>query len=180
MIEITAETEGAADYTTRPGGGQAYAFTGTNPLTLPGYQGINEDNERSVALWIKTTMEGRGTIMHWGEPGLFSRNTFARQPDGFIRFEVQGGGWNAQTDISDGDWHHIAYTYDGNDVRLYVNGEEEFHVTGIELDTGVEGYTDVEIGTQMGGNPFEGAMEDVRIFDVALSAEDIKTLSEMN
>lgn len=180
LIEITAETEGAAEYTIRPGGGQAYEFTGSNPLTLPGYAGINEDNERTVALWVKTTMSGRGVMLHWGESGTFSRSTFAIQPAGFMRYEVQGGGWNAQTDIKDGEWHHVAYTYDGSNVRMFVNGEEEVSISGIELDTGVEGYTDVYIGSMMGNQLFEGAMEDVRIFDVALSEEDIKILSEMN
>ncbi len=180
LIEITAETEGAAEYTNRPGGGKAYEFTGNNPLILPGYKGINEDNERTVALWVKTTMEGRGVMLHWGESGMLSRSTFSIQPDGFIRYEVQGGGWNAQTDIKNSEWHHVAYTYDGDNIHQYVDGELEQSVSGIELDTGVEGYTDVDIGTMMGNQVFEGAMDDVRIFDVALSAEDIKILSEMN
>jgi PKD repeat protein len=179
-IELVAETAGAADYTIRPGGGEAFAFNGSNALTLPGYNGINGAGPRSVAMWVNSTSTARGVLTNWGAAGTFSRATFAIQPAGFIRFEYQGGGQNASTVITDGQWHHVAYTYDGSTIILYVNGEPEFTVTGVTLRTGEAGETEVTVGSQYGAAQYIGGMDDFRIFDVALSPEDVKILSEMN
>ncbi len=119
-------------------------------------------------------------MVHWGEPGTFSRSTFAVQPAGFIRYEFQGGGMNAVTEINDGEWHHVAYTYDGSDIILYVNGEAENSLTEVTLNTGTEGETDVNIGSLLGNQLLVADIDDVRIFDVALSPEDVKILSEMD
>lgn len=180
LIDLVAETAGAADYTIRPGGGEAFSFNGSNALTLPGYNGINADGPRSVAMWVRTATTTRGVMANWGAAGRFSRATFAIQPDGFIRFEYQGGGFNAITEINDGQWHHVAYTYDGSDIILYVNGEEENSQTGVTLLTGSEGETEVTIGSQYGAAQWIGDVDDVRIFDVALSPEDVRILSEMD
>ena len=33
-----------------------------------------------------------------------------------------------QTKVADGNWHHIAMTYDKKDAKLYINGTEEAKV----------------------------------------------------
>ncbi len=157
--DVTAETEGTPGYEEWPGTGKAYVFDGgDNPLKLPGYHGINGDHPRTVALWVNTNMDDRGVMMNWGESAPESRGTFAIQPAGFIRYEYQGppppGGWNAQTDITDGEWHHVAYTYDGDMVRIYVNGvEENVSDPDLELNTSNAGTTDVTIGKLFADNP---------------------------
>ena len=34
----------------------------------------------------------------------------------------------SQTKVVDGNWHHIAMTYDKKDAKLYINGKEEAKV----------------------------------------------------
>lgn len=179
LQSITATTSGAAKYTTRPGGGKAYECTGTNPLVIPGYTGINGAGSRSVALWVKTTHAGTSAFVHWGASGTFSRSSFKMQSSGVTRFEYQGGGHNGPTAINDGSWHHIAYTYNGDTIKLYVDGNEVFSVSGKVLRTGNTGETDVNIGSQLGGAIWQGAMDDVRIFDTVLTPAEVLVLSEM-
>ncbi len=179
LIDLIAETGGAADYTIRPGGGGAYSFNGSNALTLSGYNGINGAGHRSVAMWVKTTTTSRGVMANWGANGTFSRATFAIQPAGILRFEYFGGGFNAVTVITDNQWHHVAYTYDGSNIIIYVNGVEESRQTGVTLRTAEVGETEVTIGSQYGTAQWVGAIDDARIFDVALTPDEVRILSEI-
>lgn len=180
LLNITATTSGAQPYSIRPGGGKAFDFNGSNPLIIPDYKGINGAGTRSVALWLKTTYAGGNSgLVHWGASGSFSRSSLKWNKTGTIRFEYQGGGHNGATVINDGTWHHVAYTYDGDTIKMYVDGIEDITVSGKVLRTGEAGETDVSIGSQSGGAIWQGSMDDVRIFDVVLTPAEVKVLSEM-
>lgn len=177
--DITAISNGAPQYDIRPGGGSAFVFTGSNALEVPGYTGVNGAGKRSVALWIKPSSLSTSGLVHWGDSGSFSRSSFKLQNTGVLRFEYQGGGHNGVTNVVDGTWHHVAYTYDGDTIKLYVDGIEDYSISGITLKTGVSGETDINIGSQLEGAFYEGLMDDVRIFDTVLTPEEIKVLSEI-
>jgi len=179
IINITATSAGTPQFGIRPGGGEAYICDGINPLIIPGYTGINGAGARTVALWIKTSSASTSGVVHWGASGTLSRASFKMQNTGVIRFEYQGGGQNGVTPINDGQWHHIAYSYNGDTVKLYVDGVEDFTASGILINTGNAGQTDVNIGSQLGGSIFLGSIDDVRIFDVVLTPAEIVTLSEI-
>lgn len=180
LQNITAVSDGAEQYDIRPGGGGAYVCSGSNPLTIPGYTGVNGAGSRSVALWINTTHEGTSGLVHWGASGTFSRSSFKMQNTGVLRYEYQGGGHNGSTVVNDGTWHHVAYTYDGDTIKLYVDGIEDFTISGKTLRTGETGETDVNIGSQLGGSIFQGKMDDVRIFDTVLTPEEVLILSQID
>jgi len=180
LLDIAAVTDGAPTYGIRPGAGGAYTFTGSNPLSVPDYKGINGAGARSVALWLNTPEPALAGLVHWGASGSFSRSSFKMNKNtGTIRFEYQGGGHNGVTNVADGTWHHVAYTYDGDTIKLYVDGVEDFTISGKVLKTGASGETDVFIGSQAGGSKFIGQMDDVRVFDVMLTPEEVKILSEI-
>ena len=159
--------------------GEAYAFDGTNNLTLQGYTGINGTAPRTVAAWVNTTSTTRTTITHWGEQAIGSRATFAMNGSGVIRYEVAGGGINSIAMVNDGAWHHVAHTFDGSTVRLYVDGVEDAVWETDIINTGVGGETDVEIGAQVGARVFDGLMDQVYIYDKALTAEEILELATL-
>ncbi len=160
-------------------GGLALKFTGSGDVTLSGYTGINGANSRTVACWIKTEWGSTSGLVHWGASGTKSRSSFKYQNTGVIRYEFQGGGINGVTPVNDNAWHHVAYTYDGTTIRLYVDGVEDATLDAI-IDTGVAGETNVNIGSQLGGSLFQGLIDDVRIYDSALTPEQIKFLSDIN
>ncbi|NQU50909.1 MAG: PKD domain-containing protein [Bacteroidetes bacterium] len=181
-VGTAATSSGGTNYELRTlPGGFGFIFDGTtNPLTIPGFTGINGAGSRSVACWIKTTANTANTgIVHWGASGSFSRSSFKYNKTGTIRFEYQGGGHNGATIVNDGEWHHIAYTYDGSTIKLYVDAVEDFTISGKTLRTGEAGETDVNIGSQGTGAKFQGSLDDVRIYDVVLTPEEIVTLSEI-
>ena len=73
------------------------------------------------------------------------------------------------------DWHHVAVTYDGADVKGYVDGVNDLSVAA----TGAINYTANSAGDHLwiGKGPYpdkaEGLIDDAAIFSTALSAADI-------
>jgi hypothetical protein len=73
-------------------------------------------------------------------------------------------------------WMHIAGTYDGAVLRLYINGVEEASLNAI-VGIGTNA-TDLSIGAQADGSGvIEGAIDDVKLFQDALTAEEVAALA---
>jgi len=71
------------------------------------------------------------------------------------------------------EWRHVAFTYDGTDLRLFVNGEAA-GVTHIGRPR-VPGAGPLHIGRRQDGyNYFTGGVDEVRLYRRALSAEEIR------
>ena len=75
-----------------------------------------------------------------------------------------------------GEWYHYAGTYDGSTVRAYMDGElmAESACEGAIADSGI----DVLIGMRPGGDQFNGILDEVAIFNKALTQDDIQTIME--
>ncbi|MEM7166617.1 MAG: Ig-like domain-containing protein [Planctomycetota bacterium] len=79
-------------------------------------------------------------------------------------------------------WTHAAAVYDGSELRLYKDGVEVGSVPmsgPIDMDPAVG----VAIGNQppgAGARPFDGCIDDVRVYDRALSLEEIEALADVS
>jgi len=73
---------------------------------------------------------------------------------------------------SAGAWYHIAGTFDGTNFRIHVNGDTESTVNHPGVN---EATTGLFIGcTSSNATNFNGMIDDVRIYDYALSDAEIK------
>lgn len=91
-----------------------------------------------------------------------------------------GGDGQAKTTTSEWDnetWHHIAWVYDGENVIVYVDGVEEDSVPGGGTHT-VQGDGRFNLGSNAGNNAFDGWMDDLTVWDEALTASDVAALAE--
>ena len=82
--------------------------------------------------------------------------------------------------ITDGQWHHIGLVYDLDTMKrhLYLDGEQV--VVDADFVGGVEttGVLYIGAGPDLDpGNYFSGLVDDVRIYEKALSKEEIATLA---
>jgi len=82
------------------------------------------------------------------------------------------------TALAIGEWFHIAGTYDGINVRIYVNGVQD----GIAALTGNINSTTAPVRIGMGSGtsieqPFDGDIGHVHIRNVALTAGEVATLA---
>ncbi len=176
---------------------KAYSFDGSNDIINLSSTMLNGEASFTLAAWVNfTNISGGGsgyrTIIGKGSGtnsqfGLFANN------NAFI-FEAYNNGSGTYLEItynfnnegiydySNGEWHHVAVTFSPTKAILYVNGEvkgSDIITTGVYTHTSNNSLT---IGNWGGGNqndPFNGAIDDVRIYNNVLSTEMIEIISEV-
>ena len=80
--------------------------------------------------------------------------------------------------FSTSTWYHIVHTYDGSTHKIYVDGSEDVSQSSTVNIYGSTG-NNLIIGAQGGGSIdqfFDGKISNVTIYNVALTAEEVKTL----
>ena len=148
-------------------------------IEIPGYKGVTGTRPRTVAAWIKTK-SSRGEIVAWGLEDFGKMFIF-----GFVRGRVglvpSGGYLYMNAPVNDDAWHHVAVVVEEaerpnlhDNVTLYKDGEPAaIHDIGLldlwPVDTGDK--LDLRIGRR-----FNGLIDEVRLYDRALSGDEIKTL----
>ncbi len=80
--------------------------------------------------------------------------------------------WSDGAPIPPREWSHLAFSYDGNDLRLFVNGQPAGQ-TSIRRPR-VPGKSPLHLGRRQDGyNYFTGGLDEVAIYQRALSAPEI-------
>ncbi len=157
--------------------GLALEFDGTGDyVTVGGPESDFDLNELTVAFWVKV--------------GTFDRQWQSLVTKGDSAWRVHRSSWTNQisfwTDglspndlvstraINDGQWHHVAAVYDGAATYLYIDGVLDASVAA--SGSVVTNTYPVMIGenAEATGRTFDGWMDDVQIYDYALSADDVK------
>jgi L-ascorbate metabolism protein UlaG (beta-lactamase superfamily) len=80
--------------------------------------------------------------------------------------------------ITDGQWHHVGFVWDGSYRSLYVDGIEAARDTAAQnpLQSATSGLR-IGAGKALDAATFfSGLIDDVRIYNVALTADEIETL----
>jgi hypothetical protein len=162
---------------------RALSFDGSNNLvSLTDFDGIVGAAPRTCAAWIKTTSANNMPILGWGPNSTGNKWTFLVQ-SGTVRLEVTGGWVQGTRILNDGQWHHLACTFqndgspDVTDVKLFVDGTAEAVLSSQSaqaLNTLANGP--VTIGTDVQGRFFNGVIDEVRIYNRALTASELATL----
>ncbi len=146
-------------------------------MTTPDASSLDLTNAMTLEAWVRpSALGGWRTVVFKERPGGVVYGLFADQagsrPLGqvFIGSERNATGTSA---LPLNTWTHLATTYDGAVVRLYVNGV----LTGT---TSVSGAMAASTGVlRLGGNGiwgewFAGLIDEVRIYNRVLSAAEIQ------
>ncbi len=159
-------------------------------VDVGGYSGITGISPRTVTAWVKLSEKPTAdqTILAWGD----------RTAGRYWRLKVDESqrlvfscdtGWAAASArlVGDTRWHHIAVALDPlladrprvSDVRLYVDVRPQtvYELAEHPIDTG--GTEDVRIGAShdpAASAPFGGIIDDVRIYEGALSTTHVRTI----
>jgi hypothetical protein len=161
----------------------AYYFDGsTSHISVTNSGNMSPVSAVSVTAWVKTDAVV-GTRMaiydrietHDGF-GLMLANS------GYPRISINGGEASCTSSISvaDQDWHHVAGTYDSavGEINIYVDGVlggTTAYSTPIDYDPEPRN----QIGRFLAGEDyFRGTIDDISIFDQALSAADLLRYAE--
>lgn len=169
----------------------AYAFDGVDDrVVVPDDAKLNLVTGITITAWVKilgSTGDHQVILGKYYRDGWTLRSYILElQPDGrTLQLAIPGvtgdtsssGASSVPLDFN--EWTHVAATYDGHTARVYLNGEE----TGSHAQAGtipVEGSR-VLVGahdTPADRNPLLGSVDEVRLYDRALSAEEIRQLGE--
>jgi len=136
----------------------------------------------SAFAWIKGGASGQMIISQKDGTGSGAAWLCTDSSDGRLMTGLMGPWFNSlesESIITDGQWHHIGlvYDFDGLHRYLYVDGAE------VAKDTDVVGGVDSNGGLYFGagktldaGSFFSGLIDDIRIYDEVLSADEVAEL----
>ena len=177
----------AGDAFGRVGGG--YGFGGTDHLEETPSADLQPE-QLTVSLWVYVPEGPPATRAYpwlvcangheWAD-GHYGIALIDHVPTGFLN--IGGGRGNAQPvrvgeAIRREQWHHLALTYDGAELRLYVDGDERGNAAVGKRRVPVAGGLALgRRGDNSGdGYHFRGVLDEVRLYGRALAAEEIKGL----
>jgi Concanavalin A-like lectin/glucanases superfamily/Domain of unknown function (DUF1929) len=160
--------------------GSALTFDGVDDLvTVPDAGPLNLASGMTLEAWANPTatadwrsllVKARGDDLSYGLYG-----SGADSPAGFVFADRETGSARAGDPLPADTWTHVAATYDGESLRLFVNGAQVAVST-----TGSGPLTPGNGPLTIGGNGvwderFAGRIDEVRVYDRALSAAEIQT-----
>ena len=160
------------------------SFDGTDDyVDIVGYKGVTGETSRTCSAWIKTTAVS-DEIIAWGDDSPGGKWLIRVNEDGALRTEVQGGYIYGTTVVNDGNWHHIVVVLDSDgtpdisEVLLYVDGQLETISDVLDEPISTATGQNVAIGvfTLVQNRYFQGLIDDVRIYDVALNVTQIRAV----
>jgi hypothetical protein len=166
--------------------GSCLAFDGIDDYVLiDGYKGLRGWDSRTCSAWIKTESVS-GEIICWGDiSSVGTKWVFRVDESGGLRVEVKGGYIIGSTDLTDNVWHHVAAVLENDgspnvdEVRLFVDGEEDIISAVASQAVKTNNSVDVRIGsftTEV--RFFNGLVDEVRIYERALSTEEVSALAD--
>lgn len=154
--------------------GSAAVLDGASGIRLP--DGIIEGNVYSVSMWLNPAEATNFATAFFGSRTNESWISFV--PRGPVNSDTMlwsGTAWyDASTGlkINIGEWTHIAFTVNNGIAKVYINGMEKFTGSGFPNvftnNSGVFG-----VGVNYWDTPFKGAVDELKIYSKALTAEQI-------
>lgn len=164
----------------------ALYFDGSDDYVSVGSGGfIPSGDKLSIAAWVRYDVDNavNKDILSHGEQPITFANVYAFRltTTELLRLftKTTSGGVNADSSssLTLGQWHHVAGVYDGSTARVYIDGILD-GTPAAQSGTFADNNQLVLIGAFQDFNPtiknfFPGDISDVRIYDRALSAQEV-------
>ncbi len=141
----------------------------------------------TMSAWIKTTQTGEEHVLAksrcdgltGGGPFEFGTGMFTPGRATLIVYKSGGSPdfayVESATSVADGAWHHVAATYDGAKLQMFVDGvaSGSTAAAGLTLTTTTN---PLELGGNCTGHPYpwNGSIDDVRLYGRALTGTEIQ------
>lgn len=174
----------------------ALYFDGEDDMVqVAGGGGLNARQSGTIALWAKwegsqdqTYGRKYGSVLGRQSDGRFSNNilaiTASDPEEGKVVWSPHSprGLLTGRSNVQDGRWRHVVVTFTPAEHRLYLDGQLEtsaapsgsaFHdAAGVPLTLGA--------WADDGNGFFKGMLDDMRVYDRALSSEEVEALFALN
>ena len=161
---------------------RAYYFNGLSYIDIPNAVKLPQGNDpRSISVWIYNSSQTNQVIVEWGLVESLKRCILGiADASGFVGFSIYGADLATLVSVRDNKWHNIVLTYDGTTAKMFMDGIYQNSKIMGNLNT--SGYN-LYFGKNHRGNEEEyntGSIDDIRIYNCALSDNEIKALFNEN
>ncbi|ODS36832.1 hypothetical protein BEH94_00960 [Candidatus Altiarchaeales archaeon WOR_SM1_SCG] len=159
--------------------GSALSFDGSDDYVDIGnslFSTTNAFEPYSITAWIKTTGNDnfKTIISQYSDPLSSHRFGVYVTDGGTVSYKKGATDDIAKSTLSvnDGLWHHVAFTRDSSkNIKLYIDG----NLDGTGTDPTYFETATTKIGIfKPGTGPFNGIIDEVRIYDYALDGNEIR------
>ncbi len=128
----------------------------------------------SVETWFKTTYSGDMMLYRWRSYG-----TFLRMSNGIlsINYFDQNAGYHSVASTiayNDNQWHHAVGTYDGSNIKLYIDGQlVSTTPSTAAIYYPASGGASIGRDGDYSGSYFNGVLDEFRIYNRALTSDEV-------
>ena len=148
--------------------GKALSFDGVDDYVDCGNDESLHPNHFTWEAWINRAVDDFSED-HIISPG--PQRQFGIRNKKLWFYSLETGHFYGITELESNRWYHVAVTFDGTEVILYLNGKYENSATG--SPAGTSGNVFIGQFVLGGDYYFNGTIDEVRIYERALSASEV-------
>ena len=164
----------------------AYDFDGNDVIENNNWSSINGNQEFTVNFWTKY-QPSLGWLVSFGQPS--NTNAF-HIGTAFQESNLYSSFWNFSFNPTtnnypvveiDSSWTMVSVIYDNDTIYQHINGQQASSFSSIDLNENLLNG-ELNFGKQIGNYSeyFQGTLDDIGIWNRALSAEELQQLYTLN
>ena len=167
---------GAYEFSQSLGGGNALSFDGSDDYVYLGKLGLS--SQISISTWFKTSSSKVQRIIS----SVDTDNNFfimfdpSQSQGRQFKFNVRDNEVYAtkpSSEYTDGKWHNAIGTWDGNTMKLYIDGQFVSEKNGV--NTTIQD-SDTHLSTPTGSERFNGSIDETALWSKALTANEVSAI----
>lgn len=174
-VTIPNNTATSTAFTYLPAPGNALALDGVDDYVVGTAAALPQGNAaRTLEAWVLTTA-ANGVIFNYGTATTNQRAGLLVN-GGNLYYVGENNDLRGNIALNDGHWHHVAATYTGTTLSLYVDGVLDvtsnpgaFNTAGTTWRLGSRILTGTALGEQ-----FTGRLDEVQVYNTARTAAQIR------
>jgi concanavalin A-like lectin/glucanase superfamily protein len=179
LADAVASISGADNYAVDRKG------NGNNAINFSGRYGLDIVKvpltfNTSVAVWVKYDAIAASTnYFAKGDQGIMP--DFAQKIDNYWGVVSTPGTSGVPSGPIDNHWHHLVATYDGSELKFYIDGGfigSSLNPCPLALPVGATTHYQLGYWSQV-GSFWRGSMDDLRFYTRVLSGGDVKALYKL-